>query len=236
MVFVHLLLILIATIAVEFSSYVTCLVVNAVFLASLLGEFALHRNKTFKNLSFWIDSCSCIVMLLITLKVINNNSYIQRKIAPLLFLRLFRHSKSTHWLAQAFRTSIKDLATFLLYLFFCISIFVAFLSQSEAAHNHKTIDLYWYVISTITAVGNAEIAPTTKSGKIISMCLMLVGVAFLPIASVIVAKKIDFFHQTATQAEFEMILNKLKRIELQQNSIYHSQCCIQDPNSSVPNK
>ena len=193
----------------------------------LLGELALRKKKALQSFSFWIDLCSFVAMSLITSKVLSNNSHVQRILTPLLFLRLFRHSTSTHWLAQAFKRSIKDLATFLLYLLLSISIFVAFLSHSEGANQHKTIDLYWYVLSTITAVGNAEIVPATKSGKIISMCIMLIGVAFLPIASVIVAKKIDLFHQTATHAEFELILSRLKSLEQRQSYIYQSQFPIQ---------
>jgi voltage-gated potassium channel len=71
-------------------------------------------------------------------------------------------------------------------------------------------DGVWWAVVTVTTVGYGDLYPHTVAGRIIAMCVMLLGVGFLAVLTATVA---SHFVQVDQQSESSQVLETLGRIE-----------------------
>jgi voltage-gated potassium channel len=71
-------------------------------------------------------------------------------------------------------------------------------------------DGVWWAVVTVTTVGYGDLYPHTVAGRIIAMCVMLLGIGFLAVLTATVA---SHFVQVDQQSESSQVLETLGRIE-----------------------
>ena len=105
--------------------------------------------------------------------------------------KLFRYTKSIHQFVEVFATKRFELVTLLILLVFIvttagIAIYV-FEEKSNENINSMFDAIYWALI-TISSVGYGDISPVTTEGRVISMIIIVSGVAMISfVTSVIVS-------------------------------------------------
>lgn len=74
-----------------------------------------------------------------------------------------------------------------------VFIFASIVYSLEAGVNPKMqtfLDALWWSFSTTSTVGYGDITPITPAGKLIGICLMLIGVAIFGIYTALFARAI----------------------------------------------
>lgn len=76
----------------------------------------------------------------------------------------------------------------------------------------------WWAFVTVTTVGYGDVVPSSPLGRIVAVCLMLVGIGFLSLLTASVAAK--FMEQAQTEAgPSDEILTELRRISARLDAI-----------------
>ena len=108
-------------------------------------------------------------------------------------LRLFT-IKSIHFSKLIGRLILS--APFLTLSFYCnliVSIFafiIYFLEKDINPKINHIIDAFWWSFATTTTVGYGDITPITIPGKLIGICLMIIGVAIFGVYTALFARAI----------------------------------------------
>jgi len=91
---------------------------------------------------------------------------------------------------------------------------VVFAGAAQAAFDGKDFkslwDAIWWAVVTVTTVGYGDLFPTTTTGRLIGIGLMLVGIGFI---SVLTATIASIFVKSDRREETSEILETLRRLE-----------------------
>lgn len=72
--------------------------------------------------------------------------------------------------------------------FFAICIY--YVEKDVNPKINSVIDAFWWAFATTTTVGYGDITPITTTGKLLGMCLMLIGVAIFGVYTALFARAI----------------------------------------------
>ena len=135
------------------------------------------------------------------------------RLVRLLFLiRVFAYlNRAYKRIGQVLHTNDFD---HVLWFTFC-TIFIGAISIS-VVEDMTVGDAIWWSFVTMTTVGYGDIAPTSTGGRIIAVCLMLVGVGFISmLTSTISAFFVKSEHKKLTfeEEELALVTRKLQQFE-----------------------
>jgi len=147
-------------------------------------------NETFKGKLSYIKSLSSIVDLLAILPAYRPLRVLRIFVLFRVF-KLLRYTKSIHQFVEVFANKRFELITLLLLLIFIVVTAGIAIYIFEENHNNNINSLfdaiYWALI-TITSVGYGDISPVTSEGRVVSMLIIISGIAMISfVTSVIVS-------------------------------------------------
>lgn len=87
-------------------------------------------------------------------------------------------------------------------------------------HPHLTIvDGFWWAMTTVTTIGYGDIAPLTNGGRLIAMCVMVVGLGFVAIATGAAAQYFINRQGGAQAASTNEILAAVQEVKVQLHAV-----------------
>lgn len=188
--------------------YVLC----GVFFIDFLLQFMVASNRwQYMRHQGWLDLCSSIAWI--------DFLRITRIIRLFHFFRTLREMKGL--LKLLVRNSTLSVPLFIsistvLILYFTATMILQFEGEGGGAIQHP-LDAVWWAVVTITTVGYGDLVPTTFSGKMLGIFLMIYGVAFYGSVSGFLASWLvemdDEERDTVEFQQLEIIQGRLDHIE-----------------------
>ncbi len=88
-------------------------------------------------------------------------------------------------------------------------------------HPHLTIvDGFWWAVTTVTTIGYGDIALLTNGGRLIAMCIMIVGLGFVAIVTGAAAQYFISRQATGTQAaSADDVLAAVQEVKVEPNAV-----------------
>lgn len=159
----------------------------------------------------WLDLCSSI-MWIDFLRIV-------RVVRLLHFLRTLVEMRSV------VRTLIKNSSMSVPLIIGLMTMLGLYLASSMILHFESSegairtpIDAVWWAVVTITTVGYGDLVPSTVSGRMVGMMLMVFGVAFYGVISGLLASWLvdmeDQERSAQEQAQLRSIQNKVEQLEV----------------------
>lgn len=168
-------------------------VVRAYNEATFLGaKFSLLSPtlKVLKEKFYYLLSPSAIIDLLAILPAYRPLRVLRIFVLFRVF-KLLRYTKSVHHFLQVLSTKKFELFTLLFFLFFIVSTAGIAIYVFEEETNTKIdtlFDAFYWALITVSTVGYGDISPVTIEGRVVSMLLIISGIAMISfVTSVIVS-------------------------------------------------
>ncbi len=183
-------------------------VIWAIFAAELVFILTVAPRKAAAASAHWLD----VAIVLVTVPLYGEALSSIRSIRLFRLLRLLRASVVVSRALQAERrlASGSALRFAVLATVFLTVIAGAVQSTIDTRDFETFWDGVWWAVVTVTTVGYGDLVPHTVAGRIIAMCLMLLGIGFLAVLTATVA---SHFVQVDQGDANQEVLETLKRIE-----------------------
>jgi voltage-gated potassium channel len=180
----------------------------AIFAAELAFILVVAPRKKAALRAHWLD----VAIVLVTVPFYGQLLSSIRAVRLFRLLRLLRASVVIARAIQAERslTSGNALRLAALSTVFLTVMAGAVQSTVDSRDFASFWDGVWWAVVTVTTVGYGDLYPHTVAGRIIGMCVMLLGVGFLAVLTATVA---SHFVQVDQQSESNDVLDTLHRIE-----------------------
>jgi voltage-gated potassium channel len=181
-------------------------VIWAVFAVELAAILIVADRKVAALRAHWLD----VVVVALTIPLFSKFLASVRFVRFARLLRLLRATALVTRAIQAERrlTTPQILRSVALFTVFAVFIAGAVEATVDSGDFKNYWDGFWWAVVTVTTVGYGDMTPTTVSGRIVAMLLMIVGIGFLAVLTATVAAR---FVQTDTESD--EVLEILKRIE-----------------------
>ena len=136
-----------------------------------------------------------------------------RLVRPVRLMRVLRAAVIISRALQAERrlTSGTVLRLAALSTVFLVVIAGAIQAEVDTKDFHSFWDGVWWAVVTVTTVGYGDVTPTTVTGRVVAVALMLVGIGFLAVLTATIASR---FVKQDREDETAEILKVLRRLEV----------------------
>jgi voltage-gated potassium channel len=182
-------------------------IIWAVFAAELAFIWVVAPRKGQALRAHWLD----VAIVFVTVPIYGEALSSIRSVRLFRLLRLLRASVVVARALQAERrlTSGSALRFAALATVFLTVMAGAVQSTIDTRDFATFWDGVWWAVVTVTTVGYGDLVPHTVAGRIIAMCLMLLGIGFLAVLTATIASR---FVQVDQEDESQEILEMLQRI------------------------
>jgi voltage-gated potassium channel len=138
-----------------------------IYLAPSVREH-LRRN--------WIDLIILALPLLRPLRILRSARLLRlARLARVFALGVFALRR----FMAIFRRRHFHIIVFVVFLCIMGAAGLVFYFEREGGGNiHSYLDALWWAVATVTTVGYGDATPVTAEGRVVAICLMLVGIAF----------------------------------------------------------
>ena len=107
-------------------------------------------------------------------------------------------------------------------ILFCASLAVLDAERANDQANIRTFpDALWWAATTVTTVGYGDRFPTTSSGRVVAVMLMVGGIALLGIVTASLAswlveriREVEAQTQTATRQDIQVLIERIDQLQL----------------------
>ena len=129
------------------------------------------------------------------------------------FLKLLRYAKSINQFTEVLKNKRFELYTLLLLLLFVVftaGIAIYVLEENINPNVHTLFDgLYWALV-TISTVGFGDISPVTTEGRVISMLIIISGIAMISFATSVI---VSAFSEKLDEVKAMRIVERINKSE-----------------------
>jgi voltage-gated potassium channel len=188
------------------AAFIANWVIWAAFAIELTAILIVATRKRAALKAHWLD----VAVVVLTVPLFSQLLASLRLIRLSRLLRLLRAGIIVSRALQAERRMTSAQAFRAVGLFTLFTIVIAGVAQAtlDTGDFKSYWDGIWWAVVTVTTVGYGDLFPTTVSGRIIAIMLMLVGIGFLSVLTATIASR--FIQQDTDSDE---VLETLRRIE-----------------------
>ncbi|XP_068673866.1 potassium voltage-gated channel subfamily A member 3-like [Montipora capricornis] len=125
--------------------------------------------------------------------------------------KLSRHSKGLQVLGYTLRSSSRELAMLMFFLFIGVVLFASAVYYAElgSQSNFESIpDAFWWAVVTMTTVGYGDMTPQTLGGKVVGSICAISGVLTIALPVPVIVSNFNYFYKREElNQSFEMAEN-----------------------------
>ncbi len=127
------------------------------------------------------------------------------------FLKLLRYTSSINHFVEVLANKKFELLTLLMLLFFVVSTGGIAIYVLEETHNpniRNIFDAFYWSLITVSTVGYGDISPVTHTGRVVSMMLIVVGIAMISFSTSVI---VSAFSEKLDELKESRIIDEINK-------------------------
>jgi len=179
-----------------------------VFAAELVFVLVVAPRKRAALRAHWLDAAIVVVSIPLYSRLLQSLRLVR-------LVRLLRLARAAVILSRALQAERRVTSANTFRFVSIATVFLVVVAGASQAtfdgRDFKSLwDGIWWALVTVTTVGYGDLFPTTTTGRLIGIALMLVGIGFI---SVLTATVASIFVKSDRREETSEILETLQRLE-----------------------